>query len=116
MPVGGVSIDVRERDSAILIFGALALAAVALAGWRRAMSRADAAVRALAEERTRQSQAERELRDVARARDLSLVRERDRFRNDLSREEARADGLERLHTAERRWHAALRDRVLSCSV
>jgi hypothetical protein len=53
--VTGVSVDVRERDSAILIFGALALAAVALAGWRRAMSRADAAVRALEEERTRQS-------------------------------------------------------------
>jgi diguanylate cyclase (GGDEF)-like protein len=111
--VAGVSVDVRERDSAILIFGALALAAVALVGWRRAMSRADAAVRALEQERTRQSQAERELRDVARARDLSLVRERDRFRNDLSREEARADGLERLHTAERRWHATLRDRVES---
>ena len=109
--VAGVSVDVRERDSAILIFGALALAAVALVGWRRAIGRADAAVRALEEERTRQAQAERELRDVARARDLALVRERDRFRNDLSREEARADGLERLHTAERRWHATLRDRV-----
>ena len=109
--VAGVSVDVRERDSAILIFGALALAAVALVGWRRAMGRADAAVRALEEERTRQAQAERELRDVARARDLALVRERDRFRNDLSREEARAEGLERLHTAERRWHATLRDRV-----
>jgi diguanylate cyclase (GGDEF)-like protein len=109
--VAGVSVDVRERDSAILIFGALALVAVALVGWRRAMGRADAAVRALEEERTRQAQAERELRDVSRARDLALVRERDRFRNELSREEARADGLERLHTAERRWHAALRDRV-----
>jgi diguanylate cyclase (GGDEF)-like protein len=109
--VAGVSVDVRERDSAILIFGALALAAAALVGWRRAMARADAAVHRLEEERTRQAQAERELRDVARARDLALVRERDRFRNDLSREEARADGLERLHTAERRWHAALRDRV-----
>ena len=109
--VAGVSVDVRERDSAILIFGALALAAAALVGWRRAIGRADAAVRALEEERTRQAQAERELRDVARARDLALVRERDRFRNDLSREEARAEGLERLHTAERRWHATLRDRV-----
>ena len=109
--VTGVSVDVRERDSAILIFGALALAAAALVGWRRAMGRADAAVRALEEERTQQVQAERELRDVARARDLALVRERDRFRNDLSREEARAEGLERLHTAERRWHATLRDRV-----
>jgi HD-GYP domain-containing protein (c-di-GMP phosphodiesterase class II) len=109
--VAGVSVDVRERDSAILIFGALALAAAALVGWRRAVARADAAVHRLEEERTRQAQAERELRDVARARDLALVRERDRFRNDLSREEARADGLERLHTAERRWHAALRDRV-----
>ncbi len=109
--VAGVSVDVRERDSAILIFGALALIAVALVGWRRAMGRADAAVRALEEERTRHAQAEREVRDVSRARDLALVRERDRFRNDLSREEARAEGLERLHTAERRWHAALRDRV-----
>jgi diguanylate cyclase (GGDEF)-like protein len=109
--VAGVSVDVRERDSAILIFGALALCAIALIGWRRAMARADMAVRTLAEERARQEQAERELRDVARARDLALVRERDRFRNDLSREEARADRLERLHTAEQRWHATLRDRV-----
>src|SRR5918993_1723302 len=85
--VAGVSVDVRERDSAILIFGALALTVAALVGWRRAMARADAAVRGLQEERTRQAQAERELRDVARARDLALVRERDRFRNDLSREE-----------------------------
>jgi diguanylate cyclase (GGDEF)-like protein len=109
--VAGVSVDVRERDSAILIFGALALCAVALAGWRRAARRADAAVAALEEERGRQQQAERELRDVARARDLALVRERDRFRNDLSREQARADRLERLHTAERGWVTTLSDRV-----
>ncbi len=109
--VAGVSVDVRERDSAILIFGALALGAVALVGWRRAMNRADAAVRALHEERARQEQAERELRDVAKARDQALVRERDRFRNELSREEARTERLERIHTAERHWHATLRDRV-----
>lgn len=107
----GVSDQVRERDSAILIFGALALGAVALTGWWRALRRADTAARVLAEERARQEQAERELRDVARARDQALVRERDRFRNDLSREEARAERLERLHTAERRWHEALSARV-----
>ena len=109
--VAGVSVDVRERDSAILIFGALALAAAALVGWRRAIGRADAAARALEEERTRQAQAERELRDVAPGPRPRARPRTDRFRNDLSREEARAEGLERLHTAERRWHATLRDRV-----
>src|SRR5215211_1396681 len=109
--IAGVSIDVRERDAAILVFFALALCAAALVGWRRAAGRADAAVRALAEERTAQEQAARELRDLARTRDQALVRERERLRNDLSREESRADRLERLHTAERRWHDELRDRV-----
>src|SRR6476620_11485389 len=95
--VAGVSIDVRERDSAILIFGALALIAVALVGWRRAMRRADAAVRALEEERTRHAQAEREVRDVSRARDLALVRERDRFRNDrMHREEGGEGDIDRV--------------------
>jgi diguanylate cyclase (GGDEF)-like protein len=109
--IAGVSVDVRERDSAILVFFALAASILALVGWRRAMSRAQAAERALHEERAQQAQAERELRDVARARDRALVRERDRLRNDLSRQEARADRLERLHTAERRWHGELRHRV-----
>jgi diguanylate cyclase (GGDEF)-like protein len=109
--IAGVSVDVRERDSAILVFFALAAGILALIGWRRAMSRADAAERALQDERAEQAQAARELRDVARARDRALVRERDRLRNELSRTEARADGLERLHTAERRWHGELRHRV-----
>jgi HD-GYP domain-containing protein (c-di-GMP phosphodiesterase class II) len=109
--IAGVSVDVRERDATILVFGALALCILALLGWRRAMRRADAATRALAEERTRQEQAERELRDVARARDRALVRERDRFRNDLSREAARADRLERLHAAQHGWVRTLGDRV-----
>jgi diguanylate cyclase (GGDEF)-like protein len=109
--IAGVSVDVRERDSAILVFFALAAGILALIGWWRAMSRADAAERALQAERAAQAQAELELRDVARARDQALVRERDRFRNELSRAEARADSLERLHTAERRWHGELRHRV-----
>ncbi len=109
--LAGVSVDVRERDSAILVFAALLLCIAALWGWRRATARADAALRALEAERTEREQATRELRDVSRTRDRALVRERERLRNDLSRQEARAERLERLHTAERRWHDELRDRV-----
>ena len=109
--VAGVSVDVRERDSAILIFGALALVpwrSWAGAGrWGGPMSPCARST----EERTRQAQAERELRDVARARDLALVRERDRFRNDLSREEARAERARAPPHRRRRLHAAMRDRV-----
>jgi diguanylate cyclase (GGDEF)-like protein len=109
--VAGVSVDVRERDAAILVFFAIALGILSLIGWRRAMWRADTAVGALESERADRAQSDRELRDVSRARDRAMVRERDRFRNDLSREQARADRLQRLQTAERHWHAVLRDRV-----
>jgi diguanylate cyclase (GGDEF)-like protein len=109
--IAGVSVDVRERDSAILVFGALAVCVAALVGWRRAVGRAEAAVRALERERAEARQAATELRDVALARDRAVVRERERLRNDLSREHARADRLERLHAAERAWHGELRQRV-----
>jgi diguanylate cyclase (GGDEF)-like protein len=109
--IAGVSVDIRERDSAILVFGALAVCVAALAGWRRAVGRADAAMRALERERAEARQAATELRDVALARDHAIVRERERLRNDLSREQARADRLERLHAAERAWHEELRHRV-----
>jgi diguanylate cyclase (GGDEF)-like protein len=109
--VAGGSLGARERDTAILAFVALAAATLSLLGWRGAMSRADAGRRALEAERAERAQSERELRDVALTRDRALVRERDRLRNELSRAEARADRLERLHTAERRWHGELRHRV-----
>jgi diguanylate cyclase (GGDEF)-like protein len=109
--VAGVSVDVRERDSAILVFAALLVCVGALIGWRRASARAEGADRALADERAAAAQSARELRDVSAARDRALVRERDRLRNELSRAEARAERGERLHTAERAWHGTLRGRV-----
>src|ERR687883_1863106 len=71
--IAGVSVDIRERDSAILVFGALAICVAALAGWRRAMARADAAVDALERERAQARQAATELRDISVARDRALV-------------------------------------------
>jgi HD-GYP domain-containing protein (c-di-GMP phosphodiesterase class II)/GGDEF domain-containing protein len=109
--IGGVPMDIRERDGLLLLPIALLASAAALLGWRRARERWAGAHRALEQGRAEATQSARELREVAQARERAMVRERDRMRTELAREQNAARRLERLRAAERAWSDELRDAV-----